>query len=437
MATKKLSMIDYADEQTSSEEEDDMMVDPQAQEFIAQQHRMRPGRPRQSSFDKSNSSVDTNTAVSRAPVRRKGRGPSKRPCLNRNALMARENRQRKKEYIERIETKLQNYQAENQELTNTIQKQSVEIKRLGKEVTYLKGVLKNQTMITTLLKAMNNGLRRMHETGSQGAAQQLTPNTNSTVSGNNGINTASSDVLNWVISGQTNSSKKNNMPMPFSGTTVMRNNMEVCKDDSRRLSYAQQTTNNPVKIARKTMPFTTQNVIKTEDPPSVESLFEDEDHKNVQTFSPQSGSFCEYFKYGGSMGHNIQQPTTPISALSNSVDKAEVSLSNTDLSHLSPLSVDNLFDNIVDNVNPLQFEQGDLFSEETLFHSLDKEPSAPANNLINPLEINEMSKTINEKESSLFDSIDNAGVCLHINSTRVSLEYCSICHFNSLNSDIA
>ena len=38
--------------------------------------------------------------------RKRGRGPSKRPCLNRNALMARENRLKKKAYLEKIENKL-------------------------------------------------------------------------------------------------------------------------------------------------------------------------------------------------------------------------------------------------------------------------------------------------------------------------------------------
>lgn len=197
-------MIDYADERTSSEEDDDMLVDQESEEYIASQPHgaSRAGRQRKPSLTNTNSSVDTITgSVGTAPVRRRGRGPSKRPCLNRNALMARENRQRKKEYIERIEARLQNYQTENQELSSTIQKQNVEIKRLNSEVTYLKSVLKNQTMITTLLKAMNDSLGRMHGDGSQtgAAAAAAIANVNTGASDDQGITTASSDVLNWVV----------------------------------------------------------------------------------------------------------------------------------------------------------------------------------------------------------------------------------------------
>lgn len=222
--------------------------------------------------------------------------------------------------------------------------------------------------------------------------------------------------------------------MPLSGT-IARNSPGILKNDNRRQSYGQQTAPTPVKIARKTMPFTTHSMLQAEDPSSVESLFEDDEQKNARISSPQSGSFCEYITNKSSTGHDNQQPTTPKSAISNSMDKTEASLSNTDFSQLSTLNVDFL-DNFDDDINPLKFEQEDLFSEETLFHSVDKETDALANHSFDPLKISEMSEAINDKENTLPDKFDNAGVCLHINSTRVSLEYCSICHLNSLNSEV-
>ncbi|PBC32504.1 hypothetical protein APICC_07421 [Apis cerana cerana] len=93
--------------------------------------------------------------------RKRGRGPSKRPCLNRNALMARENRLRKKAYLEKIENKLSFYQQENKNLVNIIKKQGIDIKRLSGEVAYLKSVLNNNTSITTLLRTINDGLQKI------------------------------------------------------------------------------------------------------------------------------------------------------------------------------------------------------------------------------------------------------------------------------------
>lgn len=38
-------------------------------------------------------------------------------------------------------------------------------------------------------------------------------------------------------------------------------------------------------------------------------------------------------------------------------------------------------------------------------------------------------------DTDLFDNLGSTGVCLHINSGKVSIEYCSICQLNSNNSD--
>ncbi|XP_051164794.1 uncharacterized protein LOC127283760 isoform X2 [Leptopilina boulardi] len=94
-------------------------------------------------------------------VKKRGRGPSKRPCLNRNAQMARENRQKKKEYIEKIENKLQQLQHENKNLTTVIKQQNIDIKKLNADVSYLKSVLNNKSSITILLRSMNENLEKI------------------------------------------------------------------------------------------------------------------------------------------------------------------------------------------------------------------------------------------------------------------------------------
>ncbi|CAG5083285.1 Protein of unknown function [Cotesia congregata] len=114
------------------------------------------------SYDNSSNAASNPGSVEQSEFqkRKRGRGPSKRPCLNRNALMARANRQKKKEYVEHIESKLMHYRQEIKELTTKNQKQCIDLKRLTAEVSYLKNILNNNSSITSLLKSMNEILSR-------------------------------------------------------------------------------------------------------------------------------------------------------------------------------------------------------------------------------------------------------------------------------------
>ncbi|XP_074099795.1 uncharacterized protein LOC141527929 isoform X2 [Cotesia typhae] len=114
------------------------------------------------SYDNSSNAASHTGSVEASELqpRKRGRGPSKRPCLNRNALMARANRQKKKEYVEHIESKLMHYRQEIKELTTKNQKQCIDLKRLTAEVSYLKNILNNNSSITSLLKSMNEILAR-------------------------------------------------------------------------------------------------------------------------------------------------------------------------------------------------------------------------------------------------------------------------------------
>ncbi|KAG6799983.1 hypothetical protein HZU73_04791 [Apis mellifera caucasica] len=46
--------------------------------------------------------------------------------------------------------------------------------------------------------------------------------------------------------------------------------------------------------------------------------------------------------------------------------------------------------------------------------------------------LNDASNLFTAEEIS--QTLDNTGICLHVNSDKVSLEFCSICHLNSKNS---
>ncbi|KAH0534246.1 uncharacterized protein LOC123267698 isoform X2 [Cotesia glomerata] len=114
-----------------------------------------------------------NVEQSELQPRKRGRGPSKRPCLNRNALMARANRQKKKKYVEHIESKLMHYRQEIKELTTKNQKQCIDLKRLTAEVSYLKNILNNNSSITSLLKSINEILSRGRRKGKEGESAKF------------------------------------------------------------------------------------------------------------------------------------------------------------------------------------------------------------------------------------------------------------------------
>nr|XP_022900392.1 cyclic AMP-responsive element-binding protein 3-like isoform X3 [Onthophagus taurus] len=81
----------------------------------------------------------------------------KRPrCFTRNALMARENRLRKKMYVESLERNMAKLTQENRKLKSKVENQSQMINQLTKEVRYVKNVLANSTDITTILRSIHH-----------------------------------------------------------------------------------------------------------------------------------------------------------------------------------------------------------------------------------------------------------------------------------------
>ncbi|KAK7863462.1 hypothetical protein R5R35_010500 [Gryllus longicercus] len=81
--------------------------------------------------------------------------PRKRAnCVSKNALMARANRMKKKQYLEDLEKKLQELSEENEKLKLQVKKNNEIAQKQTEEVKYLKGVLANAPEISTLLKCV-------------------------------------------------------------------------------------------------------------------------------------------------------------------------------------------------------------------------------------------------------------------------------------------
>lgn len=92
----------------------------------------------------------TTNKIQRKPTRR----PDPKVC-NRNAILARENRKRKKELLETLENKVDCLQEDNEGLHKMMKSKDKTISKLKKEVAYLRSVISNQTGIVSVLKAFN------------------------------------------------------------------------------------------------------------------------------------------------------------------------------------------------------------------------------------------------------------------------------------------
>ncbi|XP_015115496.1 uncharacterized protein LOC107040078 isoform X2 [Diachasma alloeum] len=252
-------------------------------------------------FSQPPRSGDTSIAStnSQEPRKKRGRGPSKRPCTNRNALMARVNRQRKKEYLESIETKLTYYRKANKNLANVVQQQGIDLKRLSAEVSYLRSIINNNTSITTLLRTMNESLRRSK---------------------------CRTEEDNW---------------------------------DSELFPGSQAALG---------------GTPKTSPEPSA------------------PGINCDPSFRGG-----VDLVGNP--NVINSNEDSQLGITDVDIGQLGDFDTD-IFDLPNDGSDGI-----DLFRSEQ------------------------------PQPENLFDNLDGSGICLHVNSGKISLEYCSICHLNSINSD--
>lgn len=84
------------------------------------------------------------------------RRPTRQPkCFSKNAMMARENRLKKKLYIESLEKEVAALKAENKKIASLVENQSFLISELKKEIRYLKSILANSADISRLIRSIH------------------------------------------------------------------------------------------------------------------------------------------------------------------------------------------------------------------------------------------------------------------------------------------
>ncbi|XP_066603486.1 uncharacterized protein [Prorops nasuta] len=317
---------------------------------------------------KNRSSLPTKTIE----TRKRCRGPSKRPCLNRNALLARENRQRKKEYLQTIEERLSFYEKQNQTLNNTIEKQMLKIKKLSTEVLYLKNVLNNNTHITALLQSINFGIKTL---GCH--SKKLFP-INTTEQNSNFLSMDKIKTLNEQYDKQISNCK-------FDTTIDGENGISV-KTVKRFLN-------------------TDHNYISDNEPHENYDKV-DLNSKDLLETGCSSDSICGILPNDCKLTRNLQESdyfaTDTFNTMLQANVKKDVIVEHSSLNDLS------------------------LFNPDT-FDDFSK-----CDNILEPIEnIHDSQNLFGE---DLFQNLNNTGICLHINSDKVSLEFCSICNINNTGS---
>lgn len=297
-----------------------------------------------------------------AEPRKRGRGPSKRPCLNRNALMARENRLKKKAYLEKIENKLSFYQQENKNLVNLIRKQGIHIKQLSGEVAYLRSVLYNNTSITALLKTINEGLQK--------------------------INVQKNSVRPKTVPHQKNPCNPNTKEELLN---TPNKDIFIANDNSSSFiehNISESQSNESYADCRGQFTF------------DIKDSLPNKEKGNTMTSTTSSISEDSYMDNAKEM-----DPLLPIAEADLPNDEKKESDVAMDFDQLSTFNMD-IFE--------------DLPKCEDIMTTVDG--------------LNDPTNLFTDDDIS--QTLDNTGICLHVNSDKVSLEFCSICHLNSKNSGL-
>lgn len=88
------------------------------------------------------------------------RNPTRRPnpkIVNRNAVMARENRMRKKQHVENLEREIARLKEERERDRKALRKAGKEVRKLTQERDHLKAVIVNKSGIMAVLRAVREG----------------------------------------------------------------------------------------------------------------------------------------------------------------------------------------------------------------------------------------------------------------------------------------
>lgn len=283
------------------------------------------------------------------------RMPTRKPdpkISNRNAIMARENRRKKKEHMEVLQQTVEHTQNENKKLKKMLSIRNSTISKLTQESLYLRSILANKTEIMSLLRSI------------QGNRTPIT-----------------SSALSFVAD---HDCQQNSIPT----TRRISNSSSGCSPASSSMSpssYIEDDKENGTVWATYSDPFlssfTEQNLFNFTD-------LELDSHTDFT--ATESTSSYEQNIDDFQWENLLNEPTFKTN-------------------DLNPLNISDLRD--IDDSEILSTNSSNTVKNEHNYFN-------------NPITQNKVA-----------EKTDNApGICLHVSSGRVSLEFCATCHINSQNA---
>lgn len=152
--TKKLSHDESEDDYSYNDSNGSYIESEEDCEYQPNNKRTRRNTNASSSITNvSNGIARRSNLTSNGIQRRPTRVPDNR-VSNRNALLARENRKRKKEMMDSLEQTVNDLQSENRKLQKMMKSKDARTLKMEQEIRYLKSVITNRTEIVSVLKSL-------------------------------------------------------------------------------------------------------------------------------------------------------------------------------------------------------------------------------------------------------------------------------------------
>lgn len=343
------------------------------------------------------------------------RMPTRKPdpkISNRNAIMARENRRKKKEHMEVLQKTVEDAQNENKKLRKMLSIRNHTISKLTQESLYLRSILANKTEIMSLLRCI------------QGAPVRTPPITSS--------------ALSFVADDHDYRSDGTMKPM-----SVQK------RRSSSGISIGTTTGSSSISISSGCSPASSMSP----------ASYIDDDKENGTVWTSEfsdpflSSSFTEQINHFISTDLDFDR-TVDDSGIHNDINEFTPSTQCSDdfqwehllsdvptfKSDLSPLKISDIRD--IDDSEILSTNSSNTVKIE---HNYFNNPITNTNNHKVAENIDRSTTTQLAADAAAATAASTAtatngagamapGVCLHVSNGRVSLEFCATCHQNSQNA---
>lgn len=308
------------------------------------------------------------------------RMPTRKPdpkISNRNAIMARENRRRKKEHMEVLEKTVEEVQSENKKLRKMLQVRNSKITKLTQEGLYLRSILANKTEIMSLLKSI------------QGNRTPIT-----------------SSVLSFVADKDCDATLLNRTRASCSSTGY-----SPASSSMSPASYEEDDKENgtsPIQPRAAWLTADADPLLSAHTEHSIDLISTD-----LHSDANERIDFGSAL--GGGSGGGAMAATMPGAGC------------------IEPLANDFRWETFLNEYSGVKAETSPLHIPDILDIDDNDILSTTSSNTVN-IEHNYFNNPITKKVADDCADGITPGVCLHVSSGRVSLEFCASCHINSQNA---